>query len=1722
MTSKLEKIRKEEYSKYKNKSDFIILSELYDDLGTEKSFSSFIDEYTVGETIPSRIRATYVTGESLKQIEQTKDNVDIKDYFVGLTDKLKSDPITILPQEPRRIVGNIAESVVGGTLDIGTLAAELSTGKDFPEFRRKKEQAMGITLGNVLGRDIIDVDPEYWESGEANLGEQYDIPTIQEPTSTVGTVAADIGSFAAAMIGGKGLIKKGLEQIKKPKQSPYQKFQGGKGRKSEKVLLAEQSMERKAKLSSYAQTLASAEIGAQVAFDPEEMRIAYDIGQWAGDDTFLISDIFNYLDLEDPKELSEVENRIGLLGEGLALTGIVGAAFKIPKGLSKTYTGGAGLIEFLKNIKNGGPEAVEAFKKRVNQGSNSSRALKTRAGSDIEMPFLKKELDDMPKLIKNIGLLSPFVEKMFNILQKVPRSLTTRGFHTHQTFDIWKGTEHIKGSVERRAKDFAERIESNVKKLAREKNISYEEADKIFRKYLDGTINPKDISNKEARELAIEIRDYIDEFSNLLLNQLKRKTGDESIDAKNKELRKEIRANFGKYLRKTYDLYENKKYTPVKEVEDKLIARIASELIETGKYGNTKKGKEAALEQAKQRIEDIKKSSLGKNKEKIYVSHINSVFGQKELDKVFAHRKNIEPLVREFLGENIDTRYAVFRTLTTLGNTTSNIRMYDDILKVGKNKFLFKKDSKAYKYVTDRRLISGQIKGTQFHSLNGYHTTDEIAELFNNMSGINLPDWYRFFLKLKGFGQASATVLNHITHLRNTVGGALMMMGNGLNPFDTEIRKSFTIIREQFADAASKDKGFNDLYLKYQELGIVNQNVRVGEFKSLINSGDLLTSVDTSLRNRGFIENVKGDVKKGTKKAFKKVEQTYVAEDDIFRIASYEKELSFLKRANQINPSNQRLSIEELERKAAEIVKDTLPTYDYVPAAIQTLKIAPFGNFYAFHAERFRNTYHAFKRSFEEIKSGNEVLRERGMQRLSAKLVYGLGGQQMISETSKLMAGVTEQENKAIRNLLLPEWSRNSEIAYFRDDKGNLTYMDLAYQHPDSPMINTVNAALNVFLDPNTPENEIENRLFEGVFESTKELLRPFFGEAIFTDALITSYVRNGRDSEGKIIKGWDTTGEWYENLDAAFLHIFESLIPGALDQLDPTGTLKTDNLGSQVWKSLTQENPVNRYGEKIDNTTELIANTTGLRFYKVTDGGTRRALSYKVNDYGRSRRSKTKEALKVNWKQPVEEILNQYIEANKDLFNDHVTMKLAIEGARELGVSSWEVLEEVKGLPGISGYEKSLLVSQVNNFIPITISEDKLVEIFEKASFDNMGFLEFKVEYFKLRQHLLQLPLIDLLFIDDITDEDKEALETLKEEDFQKYKEKREAKFTGGEISKDYPVSNVIKNPSDKLIDNENISYNEKANNLNKTQIEMKRLGFKDGTPKATLSKRIADKLLDPKNIDFLTVNRRLTSDEYLLKQKDRLKLDDISDEDFIKINNAIFDMFHFLESDRGKTNKVLGGTQLSPKLKKEAEDNLYQHNHITEEHLKYLRNKSSKDLDLENEKLLMFTVFNFRPIHDSKGKYKKGLGDELYKKVIREPTKDNIIELYQKQWLRADPKRYKEITGDNVEKNWERLREPFTEGGLKDKAFLYGRWIPVDKEKHASISEKVLSDREIKRELRQERIEERNKRLEEIKEKRLSFLKQKKDKEEIEKEEDMEDDTVWESLVRLHNRPR
>ena len=473
MPSKLEQLRQEESKAQQEKSNFAILYGLYKESPQEQSLQKFIDEYTQGEEVPSDVRALYVTGDT-RSYREHEDAFDVTDYvpdrstWRGLQEE-NYNPLTLLPEEPRRIAAHISKALVGGTIDLGTTVAELATGsEEFTEFREKKRQAEGIALGQIFGKDIMDVDPDYWTPERAGIGEEYEIAELEEPTSGVGQVTADVGSFVAGFVGGRGALTAIGKKIKTPTKDPYKELQGGKGRKSKKVLEAEAALASRAKTLTYAKGFGAAEIGAQVAFEPIEIRIAYDIGQWAGDDTFLLSDIFNFLDLEDPEELSEVENRLGLLGENLVLGGLIATAFKIPRALSETYRGGKGLVALLKNIKKGGPQAIEAFKTSIREGSKSNRALKTMADRELEMPYLR---GDLARKAKDKGL--GFLEPMANIVEQVGQRLTTRGFYTHQMFNIWKNADNAKISWERRAIDLSAKVESSIRKLAKEQNLSF-------------------------------------------------------------------------------------------------------------------------------------------------------------------------------------------------------------------------------------------------------------------------------------------------------------------------------------------------------------------------------------------------------------------------------------------------------------------------------------------------------------------------------------------------------------------------------------------------------------------------------------------------------------------------------------------------------------------------------------------------------------------------------------------------------------------------------------------------------------------------------------------------------------------------------------------------------------------------------------------------------------------------------------------------------------------------------------------------------------------------------------------------------------------------------------------------------------------------------------------------------------------------------------------------
>ena len=116
------------------------------------------------------------------------------------------------------------------------------------------------------------------------------------------------------------------------------------------------------------------------------------------------------------------------------------------------------------------------------------------------------------------------------------------------------------------------------------------------------------------------------------------------------------------------------------------------------------------------------------------------------------------------------------------------------------------------------------------------------------------------------------------------------------------------------------------------------------DFKSLIN--ETISSPNTSIN--GAAGNIFSKLGRYTSKTNKFITDTYVAEDDLWRIAGFEKELTVLKRADKLNAVQKTTA--QLEKEAATIIRNTMPTYDLVPAGFQELRAMPFGNFYSFFA----------------------------------------------------------------------------------------------------------------------------------------------------------------------------------------------------------------------------------------------------------------------------------------------------------------------------------------------------------------------------------------------------------------------------------------------------------------------------------------------------------------------------------------------------------------------------------------------------------------------------------------------------------------------------------------------------------------------------------------------------------------------------------------------------
>ena len=123
---------------------------------------------------------------------------------------------------------------------------------------------------------------------------------------------------------------------------------------------------------------------AQIVLNPYEERLADFLGGFIADDNEGFWGGFEdyMLDpLKTDKEKTALENRLALFGEGLAISGAMAGGVGLA---GATYLGGKLLINFLKSVKEKGPEAAEEFVNKVKTYSKDYNDLKLAKAESLE------------------------------------------------------------------------------------------------------------------------------------------------------------------------------------------------------------------------------------------------------------------------------------------------------------------------------------------------------------------------------------------------------------------------------------------------------------------------------------------------------------------------------------------------------------------------------------------------------------------------------------------------------------------------------------------------------------------------------------------------------------------------------------------------------------------------------------------------------------------------------------------------------------------------------------------------------------------------------------------------------------------------------------------------------------------------------------------------------------------------------------------------------------------------------------------------------------------------------------------------------------------------------------------------------------------------------------------------------------------------------------------
>lgn len=539
----------------------------------------------------------------------------------------------------------------------------------------------------------------------------------------------------------------------------------------------------------------------------------------------------------------------------------------------------------------------------------------------------------------------------------------------------------------------------------------------------------------------------------------------------------------------------------------------------------------------------------------------------------------------------------------------------------------------------------------------------------------------------KGTAQLAKTVLSPITHVRNLTSAGAFATANGIIPNPVNMKKAYQALQAA-GPGMRKD---NEFYRELLELGVVNSNVRYGDLKRLMQ--DLSVTNQGLLQDRALrgITNALGKVKKVS-------EDLYTAEDDFWKITTFLGEQDRL--ARLYKKAGVTRTAKQIKEEAASIVRNNVPNYDYVPAFVKSLRNLPVGNFASFPAEIVRTSMNIVERGLDEIlfttknDAGKTVapLRALGVQRLAGMAMTTAAVPLAAVEAGKTIYNFSEDELQALKRYVA-DWAKNSTIIPLRDrETGELKYMDFSRANAYDTLTRPIQSVINAVAAGRNDKDGIMDDFTKGLIIATKEFLDPFISESIWTESLNDLYSRGGRTSEG--FKIWNDQDKPGVKFVKGLQHIIEAQAPFSYN------TFKRLDLATDV-VDVIEKGKFDKYGQTYEFGDEALG-FIGLRAVKLNP---ERGLNFKTAAFQKgvrdSRQLFTVEGLRGG---PItaEQLVDQYINANRALYGVKREFNKDIMAARTLGVSEEGFKDPIKRV----GRREFNAISE-NRFNPLNISED-------------------------------------------------------------------------------------------------------------------------------------------------------------------------------------------------------------------------------------------------------------------------------------------------------------------------------------------------------------------------------------------------------------------------------